>query len=92
MEIVTYKERAKNVVFIFGDDLMPDVQDVYKVAFEPQRGVVMYRVVSHQETITIFTATPTAFEHFVTKSAPVETLKFLEPTVLGVTEPFYLYG
>ncbi len=82
MKIALYEGRAKNVVFVFNGDMFPEFDDVYKTAFEPQRGIGMFRVDSHQEMIEIFDATSTAYQHFVTESAPQETLEFLNPVIL----------
>lgn len=82
MEKVSYKNRAKNVVFIFGDDPMPEREDVYKVALEPQREVIRIWVGSHSLMRAIYDAIPMAYQHFVTKSAPQETLDFLNPVIL----------
>ncbi len=85
-------KEAKNVVFVFSDDPVPSLQEVHKMATDYRREVLLHKVNSHSEMKAILNSTSIAFEHFVTKSAPRETLRFLEPVVLGVTNPFYLYG
>lgn len=82
---------SKNVVFVFGDDPLPTPQEVHRMAYQPQKKIDFYAVNSHQKMMEIILSTSGIFEHFITKSAPPETLE-MEPTVLGVEGPFYLHG
>lgn len=61
------------------------------MAYQPKREIVVYEVNSHQEMMMILDTNLLIFQHFVTKSAPTETLE-MEPTVLGVVGPVYLHG
>jgi hypothetical protein len=83
VEIVDYTDRAKNVVFIFSDDEIPSDQMVYQKAIEPQREIAYYKVNNHQEVMIIYRNSPTAWQHFVTRSVSKETIEFLNPVILG---------
>jgi hypothetical protein len=83
VEIVDYTDRAKNIIFVFGDDQKPTDQMIYQSAIEPQREIIHYFVKNYQEMMIIYRNSPTAWQHFVTQSAPEEAISFLNPVILG---------
>lgn len=70
-------QRAKNVVFVFGADPKPTEEQIRAKADKPDKDIEIHRVSSHQEVCQIVINSPTAWQHFATKSIPEETIEFL---------------
>lgn len=71
--------RTKNVVFIFGNDPQPTENGIKKIAQDPTREIEFHRVGNFAEALKIYEASPTAWEHFITASAPEEAIEFFRP-------------